>query len=280
MKRENKFEKEEITNLWKNFNTSSKLLKDRLGRTSNLVGEYAEYLANIYLNGLLLPPSSCSADIKSINGDLYQVKSRKTSNAITTQLSIIRSWDFDYLTIILFDNYGSVLKGCIYPKSIAIKYAVKNNYQNGWVITTTKEFLEEENKIDITQKLRELNNDSLGNIKINSKKNINNFHTNNKSELKIGKYVQKTFKEIIHKIDTRELKNLQRADYSKQKLDIQYPFLLNVKESINQKPKRYWRDPVSIMGEFYYLCSEWYENESNNDRPYYDKWLKQMRINS
>ena len=156
MKKEIELEIEEVTNLWKNFNNSSKLLKDRLGRTSNLVGEYAEYLANKYLNGVLLPPSSYSADIKSINGDLYQVKSRKISKGLTSQLSIIRSWDFDYLIIILFDIYGSVLKGCIYPKSVAIKYAFKSIHQNGWVITTTNEFLEEENKIDITQKLKPL----------------------------------------------------------------------------------------------------------------------------
>lgn len=277
MKKEIELEIEEVTNLWKNFNNSSKLLKDRLGRTSNLVGEYAEYLANKYLNGVLLPPSSYSADIKSINGDLYQVKSRKISKGLTSQLSIIRSWDFDYLIIILFDIYGSVLKGCIYPKSVAIKYAFKSIHQNGWVITTTNEFLEEENKIDITQKLKALNNDSLIDVKINFNRKLNTTHSNNKAELKIGKYVQKTFKEIIYKIDTAELKNLQRADYSKKTFDIQYPFLLKAQPSNNEKPNRYWKNPVSIMNDLYYICSEWYEKGSNNDRPHYEKWLRQMK---
>lgn len=280
----------EITDLWRNYNTSSKRLKERLGRTSNLVGEYAEYLVNEYLNGELLTASHASADIKAPNGDLHQVKSRKITNVLTTQLGVIRSWNFDFLTIILFDDNGSVIKGLIYPKSIAEKYAVENKHQNGWVITTTNEFLNDENKLDITQKIRQLNYDSQ--IKQNNDYSVNlnfrtetfkkvNRSTNNpfreKSELKIGKYVQKTFNEVINKIDRNELENLQRQDYSKSVFDLQFPFLRKVQKSDMEKPLRYWKTPVRIMGELYFMCSEWYEKEPNNDRPLYEKWLNEMR---
>ena len=280
----------EITDLWKNYNTSSKLLKEKLGRTSNLVGEYAEYLVNKYLNGELLTASHASADIKAPNGDLHQVKCRKIINGLTTQLGIIRSWNFDFLTIILFDDNGSVIKGLIYPKSIAEKYAVENEHQNGWVISTTNEFLNDENKLDITQKIRQLNNDSQVQQKIETGINLNlrtdtfkkeNRNTNTpfqeKSELKIGKYVQKTFNEIINKIDRNELENLQRQDYSKTVFDLQFPFLRKVQKSDKEKPLRYWKTPIKIMGELYFMCSEWYEKEPNNDRPYYENWLNKMR---
>jgi len=279
----------EITDLWKNYNTSSKRLKEKLGRTSNLVGEYAEYLVNEYLNGELLTASHASADIKAPNGDLHQVKSRKITNGLTTQLGIIRSWNFDFLTIILFDDNGSVIKGLIYPKSIAEKYAVENEHQNGWVISTTNEFLNDENKLDITQIIRQLNNDSQVQPKIETGINLNfrtetfkneNWNTNTpfqeKSELKIGKYVQKTFNEIINKIDRNELENLQRQDYSKTVFDLQFPFLRKVQKSDKEKPLRYWKTPVRVMGKLYFMCSEWYEKEPNN-RPFYENWLNKMR---
>lgn len=149
----------EIADLWKEYNISTELLKQRLGRTSNLLGEYAEYLVNEYLKGELLTASNESADIAAPNGELYQVKSRKITGNATTQLSIIRSWNFDYLAIVLFDKKGSVIKGLICPKVVSEQYGVYNEHQNGWVISTTSNFLNDQNHIDITNQLRELNNE-------------------------------------------------------------------------------------------------------------------------
>ena len=146
-----------IPKLWKKYNNSANDLKKSLGRTSNLVGEYAEYIANKYLNGKLLSASNASADIELPNGDLYQVKSRKINRGLTEQLSIIRSWDFDYLLVVLFDDNGLILKGLICPSSTAKKYAKANKHQNGWVLTTTSEFLNDTNNNDVTDKLKEIN---------------------------------------------------------------------------------------------------------------------------
>ena len=149
----------ETAELWKEYNTTTELLKQRLGRTSNLLGEYAEYLVNEHLKGELLTASNASADIQTPNGNLYQVKSRKISSNLTTQLSIIRSWNFDYLAVVLFNKKGSVIKGLICSKQISEKYGTYNEHQNGWVISTTNSFLNDENHIDITNQLRELNNE-------------------------------------------------------------------------------------------------------------------------
>ena len=110
----------EIADLWKEYNISTELLKQKLGRTSNLLGEYAEYLVNEHLKGELLTASNASADIAAPNGKLYQVKSRKITSNLTTQLSIIRSWNFDYLAVVLFDKKGSVIKGLICPKAVSL----------------------------------------------------------------------------------------------------------------------------------------------------------------
>lgn len=143
--------------LWKKYNSSANDLKQSLGRTSNLVGEYAEYIANKYLNGKLLNASNASSDIELPNGDLYQVKSRKINRGLTEQLGIIRSWNFHYLLVVLFDDDGLILKGLICTSETAKKYAKANKHQNGWVITTTSEFLNDINHNDITDKLKEIN---------------------------------------------------------------------------------------------------------------------------
>lgn len=54
---------EDIKDLWLKFNEYSNKLTDALGRTSNIVGEYAEYLAHKYYGGRLLEISGASADI-------------------------------------------------------------------------------------------------------------------------------------------------------------------------------------------------------------------------
>ena len=141
---------DEVVELWKKYNEYSRRLSFILGRTGNIVGEYAEYLAQKYTGGILLNASNSSADIQLSDGTLYQVKSRKIDGNLTTQLSIIRSWEFDFLFVILFDQDGLVLKSIISPVSVAKEYGRKNKHQNGWVITTTNQFMYDPRNIDIT----------------------------------------------------------------------------------------------------------------------------------
>ena len=150
------YQRDEITELWKKYNESSQKLAKALGRTNNIVGEYAEYLALQYLGGELLEISNTSADIRANNGTLYQVKCRKVKNNFTTQLNVIRSWEFDFLFVILFNKNGAVEKALVSPVFVAQEYGKENNYLNGCVITTTYNFLSDSRNQDITCDIKKL----------------------------------------------------------------------------------------------------------------------------
>ena len=143
-----------IKELWKNYNNAANALQDTLGRTSNIVGEYAEHLTAKYYDGELLAASHKSADVKVTHNNteiLYQVKARKLKKLTSSQLGIIRSWDFNFLVVIIFDSDGIILKALEVPVNIAQEYAKENDHQNGWVITTTKDFLNNSSSRDITK---------------------------------------------------------------------------------------------------------------------------------
>jgi len=148
---------ENINDLWLKFNEYSNKLSIALGRTSNAVGEYGEYLAHQYYGGSLLGISSSSADIQDENGRRYQVKSRKIKGTASTQLGVIRSWNFNFLVVILFDSDGLVKKSLEVPVEVAKEYGKANSYQNGWVITTSQSFLNDGRSRDITIQLSKLN---------------------------------------------------------------------------------------------------------------------------
>lgn len=97
-------------------------------------------------------------------------------------------------------------------------------------------------------------------------------------KLPIGKYVRKTFNELVQNnlIERNEIEKLQRSDYSKITFDIQFPFLVK-KNSQYYERVRYWKNPYLINGEYYFVCSQWYEVPANNDRPFYENWLKKMK---
>ena len=147
---------EDIKGLWLKFNEYSNKLTIALGRTSNIVGEYAEYLAHRHYGGRLLDISGASADIEATDDTLYQVKSRKIKDTTSTQLNVIRSWDFDFLVVILFEINGAVKKAIQVPIEVAKEYGASNNHQNGWVITTSQKFLKDHRSTDITALLSAL----------------------------------------------------------------------------------------------------------------------------
>ena len=138
---------EEVKDLWLKFNEYSNKIASALDRTSNIVGEYAEYLAYQYYGGKLLEISGSSADIEAHDGKLYQVKSRKIKGTTSTQLNVIRSWDFDYLVVVLFKADGAIMQALEVPVEVAKEYGVANTHQNGWVITTTQNFLKDNSNL-------------------------------------------------------------------------------------------------------------------------------------
>jgi hypothetical protein len=145
---------ENLIELWKKYNQYTEKISIELGRTNNVVGEFAEYLVNLYLEGTLLKISGSGADIQANDGKLYQVKSRKIkNNNLATQLNVIRSWDFDYLVVVLFNQRGEVIKAINAPRDVAKEYGKRNTHQNGWVITTSSRFFNDKRNSDITSHL-------------------------------------------------------------------------------------------------------------------------------
>ena len=96
---------ENINELWRKFNEYSNRLATALGRTSNIVGEYAEHLAHQFYGGRLLEISGASADIES-GGKRYQVKSRKTKNGLATQLNVNWACFVAFASVIEHDDQG------------------------------------------------------------------------------------------------------------------------------------------------------------------------------
>ena len=148
---------EDVKDRWLKFNEYSNKLTIALGRTSNIVGEYAEHLARKDYGGRLLEISGASADIEAPDGTLYQVKSRKIKGSPSTQLNVIRSWEFDFLVVILFEASGAIRKAVQVPVEVAKEYGTSNSHQNGWVITTSQKFLSDHRSTDITVSLSVLN---------------------------------------------------------------------------------------------------------------------------
>lgn len=93
------------------------------------------------------------------------------------------------------------------------------------------------------------------------------------SESKIGEIAQKFLRKALEdgKATEEEIRSMQTKDYSKKEFGINYPLLVLAGEK--DKPARYYADALLIRNVKYYLCSEWYEISTNNDRPFLIKWL-------
>ena len=80
---------------------------------------------------------------------------------------------------------------------------------------------------------------------------------------------------IIEKATELEIKWMQDEEYSKENFGIQYPLLLKTN---SQNPERhYYKELFNINGTTYRLCYEWFENKSNNDRPFVEKWIEEHK---
>lgn len=99
------------------------------------------------------------------------------------------------------------------------------------------------------------------------------------NELKIGQIARQKLRKILEAglVSPTEITKLQQADYSKATFDLQYPLL--VKQGSSFETVRYYAQPLSINGEWYYLCSQWHETSANNDRPYLIRWINEHQKN-
>ncbi len=93
--------------------------------------------------------------------------------------------------------------------------------------------------------------------------------------MKIGTIVRTVLRKMLEngEVTKEEIEKMQTKEYSKETFDIQYPLLQKTSLTAGESPKRYYSSPVKIYGEDYFICSEWFEVPTNNDRPYLLKWL-------
>ena len=92
------------------------------------------------------------------------------------------------------------------------------------------------------------------------------------SEMKIGLLAKTVLRQALQRgIGPDELANLQQAEYSNEVFGINFPLL--VPEEVAHDRLRYYTDSVTINGQRFLLCSQWYENPTNNDRPLLVAWL-------
>lgn len=95
------------------------------------------------------------------------------------------------------------------------------------------------------------------------------------SEMKIGVIVRTFLRNLLEQgaASEEEVQQMQTKEYSKETFDIQYPLLLPVQNINDSRPARYYSAPITVHGNQYFLCCEWFEAPTNNDRPYLLKWL-------
>lgn len=110
------------------------------------------------------------------------------------------------------------------------------------------------------------------------KRNIDLNNVENETTMKIGILVRSTLTKMLENdmISESEIEKMQTLGYSKRVFDIQYPLLQNAK-GINTKPLRYWANPVKTHGQYFYICSEWYEGSNNDDRSYFLNWVRNFK---
>ena len=94
-----------------------------------------------------------------------------------------------------------------------------------------------------------------------------------KDGLKIGEYVQKTFRDLFaqNKLTSNDIQNLLNPDYSKRVLNAGFPVLRNISQG-RTDPKGYNRYYKEVFGGKYYLSSQWHVFHWDP----FEAWLKEI----
>ncbi len=107
-----------------------------LRTTNNPVSDYAEYLVAEKLKIKLEVNSKKSYDATDLRSKkTYQIKSRRIIKPTGSfQLGIMRSLDFDFLIVVIFNQDFSISYICQIPKKIITNYAKWSEYQKGYIL--------------------------------------------------------------------------------------------------------------------------------------------------
>ena len=77
------------------------------------------------------------------------------------------------------------------------------------------------------------------------------------------------------KASEEEIEKMLTPEYSSETFGINYPLLTTERNQSNVA--NYFKLKVPIGEVVYYLCSQWFEQPKNNDRPLLEKWIKEHR---
>ena len=128
-------------------------------RTDNApTGDYAEYLVAKLYDGTLAPNSERSLDVIAGDGRRLQVKARVAIGGKpgTRQLSVIRSWDFDSLIVVLFTVRFGIHRAAAIPPGIAQEQSRYVKHVNGHRFIANDAIWELKGVEDLTQQLRDV----------------------------------------------------------------------------------------------------------------------------
>lgn len=127
-------------------------------RTTNApTGDYAEWLVQRVVKGVLEPNSKRSWDLVTPDRERLQVKARVVvdpRNRGQRQLSPFRSWNFDAAVIVLFDDEFEVWKAGCLPTADLQGLARHSKHVNGELVFATDEVLDKAE--DWTDRLRKV----------------------------------------------------------------------------------------------------------------------------
>lgn len=100
-------------------------------------------------------------------------------------------------------------------------------------------------------------------------------HEDEYREFKVGKLAQVVLRKLLESgaASAEEIELMQTARYSKESFGLNYPLL--VRSDGSYESARYYSTPLIISGVSFQLCSQWFETDANNDRPFLIKWIEE-----
>ena len=128
-------------------------------------GDYGERVVWLAMGGELATNSEKSWDLRLPDSTRVQVKTRVVSdinNAGQRQLSVIRSWDFEQLAIVLFSPDFSIRRCVLLPAGTAQESARFRTQVNGFVLFAKDALLNHPLAEDVTEMVRAAGDDPTG----------------------------------------------------------------------------------------------------------------------
>jgi hypothetical protein len=105
---------------------------------NNPTGDYAEWLFCRTFGWEQAPNSEKGFDATAPDGTTYQIKARRLSGRNNSrQLSAIRTLEFDFLAVVLFDKWYEVTKAALIPLEVVERRATFTKHVNGFRFLAT-----------------------------------------------------------------------------------------------------------------------------------------------